>query len=170
MSAGACAGCGAPLAPSRGGPPRKWCSERCRKRTLYAGVCERCGRPTNCSDGRAAAPRRCAGCARAERHERALRRLIAEVHRWHDLYGEIPAASAWNLASVRARRRAYAEGRANGRHAEAYLAEMERRHREDGPWPSTSGVLAVAGSWNRLIALAGFTPRRSCDPRAVALR
>lgn len=39
-----CAGCGTSIPPSRGGPPRKWCSERCRK-GQYAEPCERCGAP-----------------------------------------------------------------------------------------------------------------------------
>jgi hypothetical protein len=44
-----CQGCGKSLAGAHGG--RRWCSERCRKMTLYSQPCPRCGAPMNGSDG-----------------------------------------------------------------------------------------------------------------------
>jgi hypothetical protein len=56
-----CDGCGEEFVYSnrRGRNPR-WCSNLCRKRTLYSGTCEVCGAPTNGSNGREKAPKRCA--------------------------------------------------------------------------------------------------------------
>lgn len=75
--------CAAPLAPSRGNRPRKWCSEACR-RTQYAGTCVDCGGPTDGSEGRARAPERCASCAHdflyAERNARIFRWWEEGVH------------------------------------------------------------------------------------------
>jgi DNA-binding CsgD family transcriptional regulator len=57
-----CHGCGIPLPPSRGGPPRKWCSERCR-RASYSQPCPQCGTPMGGSDGRGPnAPALCKHC------------------------------------------------------------------------------------------------------------
>lgn len=64
---GACAGCGAPLAPSEG-RPRKWCSERCRK-AQYSVPCEDCGAPVNGNDGRGA-HRWCLECSGKRAGER----------------------------------------------------------------------------------------------------
>lgn len=72
-----CQGCGAELLPSGGNRPRKWCSERCRRRTLYAGTCIDCGGPTDGSNGRARAPERCAGCIAHLNDERDARILEA---------------------------------------------------------------------------------------------
>lgn len=42
-----CQGCGIGLAPPKKyGRPRKWCSDRCRKQTLYSTPCVNCGTPT----------------------------------------------------------------------------------------------------------------------------
>jgi DNA-directed RNA polymerase specialized sigma24 family protein len=61
-----CQGCGSPLPapPPSSGRRRKWCSEACRKRTLYGGRCVDCGAATSGSEGRGArAPQRCHACA-----------------------------------------------------------------------------------------------------------
>lgn len=56
----ACAGCGEPFL---GRGRAKWCSERCRKRTCYGGVCVDCGAPTHGSNGDGPnAPVRCHAC------------------------------------------------------------------------------------------------------------
>jgi hypothetical protein len=60
-----CAGCGDPLPPQKRGRPRKWCSQRCRRDTLYSGACVDCGARTSGNNGRAKAPERCLAC----RHE-----------------------------------------------------------------------------------------------------
>jgi hypothetical protein len=59
-----CQGCGGELPPQKraSGRRRKWCSERCRRDTLYAGTCDTCGGPTDGSDGASRAPTRCADC------------------------------------------------------------------------------------------------------------
>ena|ERR1700684_1969033 len=51
---GICAGCGERISPLS-----KWCSERCRRTTLYGGTCEVCGARTHGNDGPARAPDRC---------------------------------------------------------------------------------------------------------------
>lgn len=61
-------GCGTTLAPNKApGRARKWCSERCRRRTLYGGRCEDCG-ATTCNGGAPPQPRRCLACASARKH------------------------------------------------------------------------------------------------------
>lgn len=58
---GFCRGCRSPLKPSKS-RPRKWCSGRCRKRTLYGGECVQCGAPTDGGRGPGKAPLRCRAC------------------------------------------------------------------------------------------------------------
>lgn len=59
------AGCVVGGVQTAGGPLRKWCSEACRKGTLYAGVCTGCGGPTDGSNGADMAPELCAACTKA---------------------------------------------------------------------------------------------------------
>ncbi len=65
MSGGTCAGCGTSISASRGGRPRKWCGERCRKDS-YAGTCIQCGGRTDGTRGsvRATVCRSCINWAR----------------------------------------------------------------------------------------------------------
>jgi DNA-binding CsgD family transcriptional regulator len=50
---GHCQGCGTELPPQTyTGRARKWCSESCRKRTLYGRACDVCGRRDNGSEGK----------------------------------------------------------------------------------------------------------------------
>lgn len=67
----ACQGCGGPLAPSRGRVPRKWCSDRCRRHTLYSRPCADCGTPTY--DGTAHPPERCTHCSPRQMQIAAVR-------------------------------------------------------------------------------------------------
>jgi hypothetical protein len=69
-----CQGCGVALpAQQYVGRHRKWCSERCRKATLYAGRCIDCGGPTNGSNGRGPhAPVRCGDCNTRRAAERTI--------------------------------------------------------------------------------------------------
>lgn len=66
-----CVTCGAPLDPSTG-PPRKFCSERCRK-AQYAEPCVDCGRPHT---GRASHPgqRYCVECGKRHAAEASTER------------------------------------------------------------------------------------------------
>lgn len=59
-----CEGCGEAVEPSRGGGARKWCSERCRRRSLYGGVCVDCGARTCGGRGPGRASIRCGACVR----------------------------------------------------------------------------------------------------------
>ena len=76
-----CAGCGVTFSYLRkGGPLRKWCSERCRKLSYIGDArCQECGGPVSYStkDYRKGA-RRCASCwntaGHAEQHEEARER------------------------------------------------------------------------------------------------
>jgi hypothetical protein len=67
-----CQGCSAPLPPPlRTGRSRKWCSDACRKRTLYAGRCVDCGAGLSGSEGRGPAHRNAATRARLRLRLRA---------------------------------------------------------------------------------------------------
>lgn len=100
----------------------------------------------------------CLACFRAEQHEVSMAWLVAEARHWFDLYGEQPAGSDWNLPSVRWRQDAYDAGLSDGRHSDATLARLERRHREDGPWPAQCSVLKTFGTWRAFTEAAGFQP------------
>jgi len=63
-----CLGCGADLTGTHGN--RKWCSEHCRRTTLYGGTCEKCGARTDGSNGRAKVPKICLRCHRQRHAER----------------------------------------------------------------------------------------------------
>lgn len=64
-----CAGCGADLTGSHG--RTKWCSDRCRKDTLYAGKCIDCGAVTDGVKSGAHRPvERCQDCTRTRNAER----------------------------------------------------------------------------------------------------
>ena len=56
-----CPGC-AKIFPVYTHSRRKWCTEACRKRTLYSTPCIECGAPTNGSDG-PGAHKRCRDCS-----------------------------------------------------------------------------------------------------------
>lgn len=64
-----CQGCGTTGVQTTHARLRKWCSERCRKSTLYGGVCEDCGGPTDGSAGLGKAATRCRGCIRWTREQ-----------------------------------------------------------------------------------------------------
>lgn len=93
-----CHGCGKQLPPSRGpGRQRKWCTNRCRRQTLYAGSCVDCGAPTNGYNGPGKASKRCVACAAADRKIWTREALIAAIQAWADETGGIPpTATDWN--------------------------------------------------------------------------
>lgn len=96
-----CRGCGVAIGPARGpGRVREWCSERCRKRSLYSGVCEVCGGPTYGGD--AIPPAVCGRCVRQQQHDdRAWTRetVVDAIRRWADEHdGVPPVATDWNHA------------------------------------------------------------------------
>lgn len=67
-----CQGCDTPIdQPTRG--RRKWCSDKCRKITLYSRSCIDCGAVCN-TDGRVTSPSlRCAACDAEYRHRPEVR-------------------------------------------------------------------------------------------------
>lgn len=133
------------------------------RKDSYRGECEDCGAPTDGSNGRAA-PRFCQTCRNEREHARASERIISELQRWQQLYGRPPQAVDWSLSNLYYRRR----NPQHGRESDAYIAEIERRHREHGPWPSLKGAQSVFGSWNAAIEAAGFEPLGVGKHRKVA--
>lgn len=127
---------------------RKWCSDRCRKRTLYSGECVDCGRRTEgIASGLERESKRCRGCS--TRHARKVARegYIESIREWAELYGEPPTAADWHIAP-------------------SQLAKMHpdrrrealARHSNGRSWPYSSGVVQFFGSWNAALLAAGFTP------------
>lgn len=126
---GACQGCGVSLTVNRGpSRPRKWCSERCRKQTLYSGECVDCGAPTNGSNGAGAAGKRCAACAARHNHEErhwTRERIIEALRAFADQYGRSPRANDPSL---------------------------QASHQ----WPCSSIVVREFGTWNAGIEATGL--------------
>lgn len=125
-----CQGCGAPIPSSRRGTPRKWCSQRCRKRQ-YDRECIDCGsRVDGTTPGRAGG--RCGPCATEARRRWTPETVIAAIQHFTEERGGIPpTASEWRWHIV-----------------------------GDEKWPTTSTVQEMFdGSWNAAIRAAGFDPR-----------
>lgn len=141
-----CKGCDTELPPSRGQRERKWCSDRCRKRTLYGGSCVDCGAATDGSNGRAKAPERCNPCQAIHRTLWTRETIGAAIRQWHFEHGAFPAATDWNATLAR------------------------RFGRPDRPvdFPSVETVQRVFGSWNAAIRAAGFEPRPVGRPLKAA--
>lgn len=148
----ACATCGTELPPPAriSGRPRKFCSERCRKRQ-YDLACVDCGARVSGTDpgSRNGREPRCRGCrARETGAERIVwtrETVIAAIRDWNDLYGEPPAVADW---------RPY-----HTEHVLGDRARAERWRNANGRWPSSNSVRAVFGSWAAGLTAAGFTPR-----------
>lgn len=150
-----CAGCGATLQPNRApGRPRKWCSERCRRRTLYTGICKSCGAETY--DGSASPSDECAACMRQRQHDERYwtrERIIDSIHRWIAAYGFQPTAGDWNVGLCK---------RASD--AEARLARFYSE--EHGPFPHVFTIYGEIGSFSDALRAAGLTPRGHGQRRA----
>lgn len=137
-----CQGCGAELPPSRGSRPRKWCSNHCRRHTMYSRPCLDCGKPTY--SGNAIPPERCLPCWGRRRQIWTEEAVIAAIQAWAEQSGGIPpAATDWNPNHATK----------NGH------PEKADRFYEDDAWPLTGTVLERFGSWNTAIRAAGFVPR-----------
>jgi hypothetical protein len=132
-----CMGCGEQLpVKARPSRARKFCSQTCRKRTLYGGICASCGAPTH-GDGLVSVARHCLRCARAQAH--ANRRwtpetVIAALHRSAQETGESPSATRW----LRGDRPDYA--------------------------PSVGVVQREFGSWSAALEAAGLPQRPAGRP------
>lgn len=148
-----CQGCYVQLPPTRNGntKPRKWCSDRCRKQTLYSVPCVDCGKRLNGSDGRGPnAAIRCLACASAksgaERKVWTRAAIVAAIREWEGIYGEIPRVCDWNPTHARSLGRLLHP---------AYVNEPER-------WPRHHTVMrefGQPGGWARAMRAAGFEPR-----------
>lgn len=138
-----CDGCGTAIEPSRGNRPRRWCSERCRKRTLYAGECEHCGARTDGSNGRGPnAARLCTHCNHDEQIANAVwtrERILHEGQRWYALTGRWPLTGDWNRYQNKGERREL----------------IDRYHELTGPWPHVQFVQQRFGSWRAFIHALG---------------
>lgn len=78
LAARTCAGCGTELPPQTWtGRSRKWCTDRCRKRTLYGRRCIDCGGYCDGSSGNLRQATRCQECA--TRHATAERKWTDET-------------------------------------------------------------------------------------------
>ena len=140
-----CQGCGTTGMQTAQAPRRKWCSDRCRKQTLYAGTCIDCGAPTNGSDGRGPnAAKRCIPCRLRWQHENARwtkEAIVAAMRSWAVEHGSPPDADDWRVQGGR-------------------------------PVPSLTTVQYVFGTWSDGLEAAGFprTPQRypGDDPAVVA--
>lgn len=141
LSGRVCAGCETAIPPSRGGPARKWCSEKCRK-AQYGGVCENCGAATDGSYGSALAPKLCRPCRLEEQTTWGADGVLTAIRRWVETYGEPPGEVDWNPNLARRR---------------DHLHRVERY--ETGNWPSHATVTYHFGSWNAAIEAAGFSAR-----------
>jgi hypothetical protein len=139
-----CAGCDATVPPNKGpGSPRKWCSDRCRKITLYSRRCVDCGSICN-TDGRvAAAALRCRSCRIA--YERTVEgrqaRTYVSEQKWTD--AEMIAALQEHAVDGRISSKAYERARA----------------RSARPMPSMPLIAWRFGSWMAAAEAAGL---RSC--------
>lgn len=90
-----CQGCGGELPELKNpGNPRKWCSDRCRKRQ-YGGRCVECGRRTDGSNGRGGAPERCLRCGPERQHRERVwtpEAVARALREWAHELGRSPTA------------------------------------------------------------------------------
>lgn len=126
-----CAGCGEsfPVRNKKALNRAKWCSERCRRQTLYSKPCPGCGKPMDGSNGPHVAPRRCVACDLEHRHATAhwtRASIVAAIQRWAAEHGTPPTATRWKVKG-------------------------------DGWWPCASVVQdTFDGRWADAIVAAGF--------------
>lgn len=133
---GVCDGCGAEI-PQRGNRRRRWCSQRCRKRTLYSGTCRRCGATTNGYGGPGTASDLCVHCAPKETARWTCDAIVTAMRSWAAEHGRPPVAGDWSQT----------------------LARQRNRPARSGEFPATSMVLYVFGSWNAAVESAGLEVR-----------
>lgn len=127
-----CEGCGAEIAQPQGsGRRRKWCSDPCRKATLYYGICLDCGgRTSGVANGRDRAPKRCGSCAKAvnmERNELLVEMWEADEPTWY-IAEKLGMTEGAVTAHIYHRRRACGE-HLPCRRIGGGSAEREERHR-----------------------------------------
>ncbi len=123
------------------GQRRKWCSEWCRKTTLYGGACSDCGARLDGSNGRGPrAPIRCRDCAHSAARTWSREQIVDRIREWDRRFGRAPAASEWNRSQAR---------------KFGYQDVLDLHAQEPGRWPHSSTVADCFGSWNAAFAAAG---------------
>jgi hypothetical protein len=141
-----CQGCSTPIEQNaRAGRPRKWCSDHCRKETLYSGRCLDCGAPTSLG-GMGRASGHCRSCANKARTLWTSETIVSAIQRWAAETGGPPTACDWNTAQARA----------------------TGRPPRSPHYPPASTVQKVFGSWSNAIEAAGFECRPPGRRRKVA--
>jgi hypothetical protein len=127
-----CHGCGVELTPRGPGRLPKWCSQRCRKQTLYTGTCRLCGGKTGWSGQKT--PREiCAPCAHQRQHDERHFNRDHVLERLADLELTLGRPflftdlNPWSL-----------------KHAERREARVALKHEHD--WPSVDQVVREFGS------------------------
>lgn len=157
MSERVCQGCGTPL-PSRTGPgrDRKWCSERCRRETLYATACIDCGK-RRYSNGPNGTSRRCSTCARIVARSMAARRAASERSRSaaHLKYTDDEVFAA--IRSVAD------DGRVS---VDRYRSDVQHR----GLGPGVPALIWRFGSWRNAVHAAGLLCAKETRPERYANR
>jgi hypothetical protein len=144
-----CQGCDTELPAQTRGRPRLWCTDRCRKRTLYSRQCVDCGAPCNTDGAVRDAATRCGECSRAHQSAEAVwtRETVLDAgRRWQAMVGRQVMTTDWNPAQIR--------------HPER-RAMLKQLRQATGPWPPAATVLRVFGSWNAFIRTLDGVPRRS---------
>lgn len=107
-----------------------WCSELCRRRTVYGDTCKSCGARTDGSRGPGRAPEYCNRCMnRVLKGKWDRDSIIAAIQAWVETHGETPSAGEWQKA-------------------------------QHPVHPTVSTVAKYFGTWNAGIEAAGFKSRR----------
>jgi hypothetical protein len=134
-----CAGCGTSIEKPRRGA-RKWCSDLCRKNTLYGGTCEDCGTATAYSGaaGGSFGSKRCDPCARAANTYWTQDRIVAAFQAFAREHGRTPRVTDSSDTF------ANAAGRKPTVHSERF--------------PTQNSVWRNCGSWEAACLLAGLEP------------
>lgn len=145
-----CKGCGTELPPkTKPGRARVWCTDRCRKQTLYSRPCVDCGKPLNGSDGTGPdAPERCVSCAAkvsgAARKVWTREACVMAMQEWAAEHnGVYPTTLMWSPS--------HAVQLGSSPHPD-YVDHPDR-------WPCWATVVRQFGSWRACVVAAGFTPR-----------
>lgn len=118
------------------------------RRASYAGNCLRCGAPTSGCNGIGQAPRFCRAHNPSQEQFWTQERVVQAIRKWHETYGQPPAACDWNVSPSQLARRT----------PEAAKRIVDRW--EAGYWPHVVTVIARFGSWSAAISAAGLTPRK----------
>lgn len=136
-----CHGCRVEIPPSRGGPARKWCSDRCRKETLYSVACRECGARVKYTGRRRDI---CAQCSDAHRdtYEGKVRHSASTRGTKGYTDDELRAA-LWSVAQ---------DGRVT---VHMYRAFYEGR---EGTMPTSQAFAYRHGSWSAAVKAYGLQP------------